>query len=253
MVMKAILSEIRFHNEESAYEYVEAVLWPGGPVCPHCGETERVGKLGGKTSRIGTYKCYVCKLSFTVKIGTIFEDSHIPMRKWLQAITLISASKKGISCNQLMRMLGITIKSAWFLGHRIREAMRSGDLAPFGTNGGTVESDETFIGLEPGAQKRKGYGHKRKVLSLIDRNSGHSRSMVIDATDAKTIVPILQANINKEARICTDEAGQYCHLDEHFAGHEIVTHGNGEYVSAKDRTVHVNNLEGFFSIFKRGL
>lgn len=139
------------------------------------------------------------------------------------------------------------------MGHRIREAMRSGDLAPFGANGGTVESDETFIGLEPGAQKRKGYGHKRKVLSLIDRNSGNSRSMVIDATDAKTIVPILQENIEKEARICTDEAGQYHHLKDHFASHEIVTHGNGEYVSAKDRTVHVNNLEGFFSIFKRGM
>ncbi len=215
--MIAILSEMRFHSEETAYEYVEAILWPGGPVCPHCGSTERVNKLGGKTSRIGTYKCYVCQRAFTVKIGTIFEDSHIPLRKWLQAITLISASKKGISCNQLHRMLGITIKSAWFLGHRIREAMRSGDLAPFGANGGAVESDETFLWNEPGKEVRKGYAHKRKILSLIDRESGRSRSMVVDSVDAKTIVPILQENIDREARVMTDDAGQYCHIDENFA------------------------------------
>jgi len=251
--MQAILSQSRFHNEEAAYEYVKSILWQGGAVCPHCGSTERVNKLGGKTSRIGTYKCYVCQRAFTVKIGTIFEDSHIPLHKWLQAITLICASKKGVSCNQLHRMLGITVKSAWFLGHRIREAMRDGDLAPFGTNGGTVESDETFLWTEPGAEVRKGYAHKRKILSLIDRDSGQARSMVVDAVDAKTIVPILQENIDREARVMTDEAGQYCHINKHFNEHGVVTHGKGEYVSQKDRTVHVNSLEGFFSIFKRGM
>jgi transposase-like protein len=188
-----------------------------------------------------------------VKIGTIFEDSHIPLDIWLSAIYLVASSKKGISCNQLSRTLGITVKSAWFLGHRIREAMRSGDLAPFGANGGAVESDETFLWNEPGKEVKKGYAHKRKILSLIDRESGCARSMVIDSVDAKTIVPILQENIDREARVMTDDAGQYCHVDECFAEHGIVQHSNGEYVSREDRTVHVNCAEGFFSIFKRGM
>jgi transposase-like protein len=254
---QSILSEIRFHNEEAAYEYVESVLWPGGPVCPHCGNDKAYALKARPESktpvRAGVYKCAKCRKQFSVKVGTIFEDSHIPLRKWLQALYLIASSKKGVSCNQLHRALGISLKSAWFLGHRIREAMRSGDLAPFGANGGTVESDETFLWTEPGAPVRKGYAHKRKVLALIDRESGQSRSFVVDAVDGKTIVPILQENIDREARICTDEAGQYHYLKDHFAGHEIVTHSQGEYVSMKDRTVHTNCCEGFFSIFKRGM
>jgi transposase-like protein len=150
-------------------------------------------------------------------------------------------------------MLGITLKSAWFLGHRIREAMRNGDLAPFGTNGGIVESDETFLWNEPGAEVKKGYAHKRKVLALIDRESETARSFVVDSVDAKTLVPILQENIDREARVMTDDAGQYCHINECFAEHGMVQHSNGEYVSREDRTVHVNSAEGFFSIFKRGM
>ena len=251
--MKSIISSAHFQNEEAAYAYIEARIWPNGPVCPHCGATKRISKMQGKSHRIGLYKCYVCRKPFTVKIGTIFEDSHIAMHKWVQAIYLMSASKKGISSNQLHRTLGITLKSAWFMSHRIREAMRTGDLAPFGANGGTVESDETFLWTEPGAPVRKGYAHKRKILSLIDRQSGKSRSFVVDSVDGKTIVPIFQENINREARICTDEADQYHYLKDHFAGHEIVTHRQGEYVSMKDRTVHTDCCEGFFSIFKRGM
>jgi transposase-like protein len=248
-----IISQIHFHNEEAAYAFIEACIWPNGPVCPHCGSTERIGKMGGKSTRIGLYKCYRCRKTFTVKIGTIFESSHIPLRLWLQAMALICASKKGISSNQLHRTLGITLKSAWFLSHRIREAMRDGDLVPFGADGGIVESDETFLWTEPGQQVRKGYAHKRKVLSLIDRTSGNARSMVIDRVDAATIIPILQENIDREARIVTDEAGQYCQVNKDFAAHGVVCHSNGEYVSMKDRTVHINTLEGFFSIFKRGM
>lgn len=248
-----VISQPQFHNEEAAYAFVESRLWPRGPVCPHCGATKRVGKLHGKSYRIGLYKCYVCRKQFTVKIGTIFEDSHIPLSVWLSAMYLMGSSKKGISSNQLHRTLGITLKSAWFLSHRIREAMRSGDLAPLGANGGTVESDETFLWTEPGAKVRKGYEHKRKVLSLIDRTSGHSRSMVIDSVNAKTIVPILQKNIDREARVMTDDAGQYAHIDENFAEHGVCRHSQGEYVSPKDRTVHTNCAEGFFSIFKRGM
>jgi transposase-like protein len=254
---ESVFSESRFHSEEAAYQHVEAILWPGGPVCPHCGNT-RAYALKSRTDsenqvRIGLYKCASCRKQFTVKINTIFEDSHIPLRKWLQALYMMSSSKKGVSCNQLHRTLGVSVKSAWHMGHRIREAMRTGDLAPFGANGGDVESDETFLWIEPGKEKRKGYAHKRKILSLIDRTSGHAKSMVVDAVDAKTIVPILQENIDKEARVMTDEAGQYSRIDQNFAEHGVVVHSQGEYVSMKDRTIHTNCCEGFFSIFKRGM
>jgi transposase-like protein len=250
---QSIISSPHFHNEEAAYAFVEARIWPEGPVCPKCGSKDRISKMGGKSTRIGTYKCYVCRKPFTVKMGTVFEDSHLPLRLWLQAIYLLSASKKGFSANQLHRTLGVTLKTAWFMGHRIREAMREGDLAPFGSNGGIVEVDETFIGQEEGIPKRQGYAHKRKVLSLVDRESGEARSMVIDDLKAKTIVPILKKNIAHEARIMTDEAGQYKHLDEHFLEHGWVSHGIGEYVSRKDPSIHTNTIEGFFSIFKRGM
>lgn len=250
---KSILSSPHFHNEEAAYAYIEAQVWPKGPVCPHCGGQERIGKLNGKSTRIGMYKCYVCKKPFTVKMGTIFEDSHLPLRLWLQAIYLLSASKKGFSANQLHRTLGVTLKTAWFLGHRIREAMREGEMAPFGSGGGIVESDETFIGNDPNIKKGRGYAHKHKVLSLIDRNSRTARSMVIDDIKAETIVPILEENIECEARVITDDAGQYHYLKDHFGAHGVVRHSIGEYVSREDRSIHTNTLEGFFSIFKRGM
>lgn len=254
----SILSAPHFHNEEAAYAYVEAKVWPNGPVCPHCACVERIGKMGGKSTRIGTYKCYNCRKPFTVKVGTIFESSHIPMRLWLQAIFLISSSKKGISSNQLHRTLGITLKSAWFMSHRIREAMRSKDLTPFGGSGGTVEADETFIGndysIKPkGEKKGRGYSHKYKVLSLVDRTTGMARSMVIDDVHAGTILPILKANIYWEARLMTDEAVQYRQALQYFMGHGSTNHSMGEYVSKIDRTIHTNTIEGFFSIFKRGM
>ncbi|MHB8069406.1 MAG: IS1595 family transposase [Desulfobaccales bacterium] len=251
---KSVISAPHFHNEEAAYAFVEARIWPDGkPVCPKCGGKERISKMGGKSTRIGLYKCYACRKPFTVKMGTIFEDSHVPMRLWLQAIYLLSASKKGISSHQLHRTLGVTLKTAWFMGHRIREAMREGELAPFGSNGGTVEVDETFLGNEAGVPKRRGYAHKRKILSLVDRESGEARSMVIDSLNAKTIVPILEENISHEARVLTDDAGQYRFLNEHFAEHGSVCHSTGEYASMADRSIHTNTVEGFFSIFKRGM
>lgn len=252
------LSQPHFHNEESAYAFVEARIWPNGPVCPHCGCVERIGKMGGKSTRIGAYKCYNCRKPFTVKIGTIFESSHIPMRLWLQAIFLIASSKKGISSNQLHRTLGITLKSAWFMSHRIREAMRSGDFSPFGSDGGAVEVDETFIGRDfnkkpKGEKKGRGYEHKNKVLSLVDRTTGQARSVVVDDLKTTTLFPIIQANISREAHILTDEAGQYKHLGKHFASHAYTRHGEGEYVSKIDPSIHTNTIEGFFSIFKRGM
>jgi transposase-like protein len=217
--MTSALSAPHFHDEEAAYAYVEARVWPEGPVCPHCGDYERIGKMGGKSTRIGAYKCYQCRKPFTVKIGTIFEASHVQMHIWLQAMYLIAGSKKGISSNQLHRTLGVTLKTAWFMSHRIREAMRDGNLAPLGSGGGIVEVDETFIGRNPAMPIQRGYEHKMKVFSLLDRDTGRTRSMVVDKLTVAAITPIIRENVAKEAHIMTDDAGQYRFLHLHFASH----------------------------------
>lgn len=205
----SVLSRPEFHDEEAALAYVEARLWPHGPACPHCGVIGEATKLKGKSTRPGTYKCRSCRKPFTVKVGTIFEATHVPMHLWLQAIHLMCSSKKGISSNQLHRTLGVTLKTAWFMSHRIREAMRDGSLAPMGSNGGAVEADETFIGREPGKPVQRAYHHKMKVLSLVDRETGRARSMVVDDLKTSTLAPILRENIAKEARLMTDEATHY--------------------------------------------
>ena len=228
--MASALSAPHFHNEEAAYAYVEARIWPEGPVCPHCGGVERISKMQGRSTRIGAYKCYQCRKPFTVKSGTIFEASHVPMNVWLQAMYLIAGSKKGISSNQLHRILGVTLKTAWFMSHRIREAMRSDDTGMFGAGGGTVEVDETFIGQLKGVEKRRAFHHKMKVLALVDRESGKARTMVIDNVNAATLMPIVLENVGREARIMTDEHSGYRFLKDHFAGHGTTTHGKGQYV-----------------------
>jgi len=247
----SILSRPEFHNEEAAYAYVEARIWANGPVCPRCGGVERISKMGGKSTRIGAYKCYQCRKPFTVKIGTIFEASHVPMNLWLQAIYLLCASKKGISSNQLHRTLGVTLKTAWFMSHRIREAMRSDGTVQFGSGGGTVEVDETFIGTKfKKSATARGYAHKNVMLSLIDRTTGRSKSFVVKDVTAKTLAPILRENIAKEATVYTDEAKQYGFVGREFAAHDFTTHSKGEYGRG---VVHTNTVEGYFSIFKRGM
>lgn len=256
---KSILSAEYFHNEEAAYTFVEARLWTDGPVCPHCGcIKDRISKMGGKSTRIGAWKCYNCRKPFTVKVGTIFESSHVPMHLWLQAIFLIASSKKGISSNQLHRTLGVTLKTAWFMSHRIREAMRSGDVTPFGGEGGIVEVDETFIGhdktIKPkGEKKGRGYHHKNKILALVDRKSGKSRSIVVDDVKAATLLPIMLANIASDSVVMTDEAAQYARVRAHFDGHGFTRHQQGEYANRENPLIHSNTIEGFFSIFKRGM
>ena len=265
----SVLSAPYMHDEAAAFTHVEEMLWPSGPVCPHCGVIGEVYALNGVRSkpskkhpegkeRHGLKKCKVkeCGKQFTVRIGTIFESSHIDLHLWLQAIYLMTSSKKGISANQLHRTLGITLKSAWFMGHRIREAMRDDGTVNFGSGGGIVESDETFIGhdrtVKPKHSKKgRGYAHKHKVLTLVDRDSGRARSMVVDDLKAKTLVPILKQNIAAEATVYTDEAGYYRHLGSEFARHEYVRHGAGEY--ARKGGIHTNTIEGYFSIFKRGM
>ena len=251
--MSSNLSASHFHNEEAAYAYVEAHIWPNGPLCPHCGGVERISKMQGKSTRIGTYKCYQCRKPFTVKVGTIFEASHVPMNVWLQAMYLIAGSKKGISSNQLHRILGVTLKTAWFMSHRIREAMRSKDTGMFGGNGGVVEVDETFIGQLKGVPKKRAFHHKMKVLALVDRDSSKARTMVVDNVNAATLMPIVLDNVAREARVMTDEHSGYRYLKDYFAAHGTTSHGKGQYVNLEDRSIHSNTVEGYFSIFKRGM
>ena len=254
----SVLSDDFLHDEAKAYEVVESVLWPDGPVCPKCGSVERISKMKGKSTRIGSYKCYACRSKFTVKVGTIFEDSHIPMRFWLQAIYLMASSKKGISSNQLHRSMGISLRSAWFMSHRIREAMRSGGLAPpMGGEGtsGIVEADETFFGTKKGMPKpRGGYKHKHAILALVERG-GRVRSVHVPDIKADTVVPIVTANIAKEARIMTDDAATYYNKLDGFAGHDAVNHSAGEYVRyvRGQALIHTNTVESYFSVFKRGM
>jgi transposase-like protein len=249
--MSSVLSDIHFHNERVAYAYVEARIWPNGPICPHCGNADasRMKLMAGKSTRLGVRQCNECRKPFTVKVGTIFESSHVPLRLWLQAMHLLTASKKGISSNQLHRTLGVTLKTAWFMSHRIREAMRSSDIAPMGGAGGTVEADETFVGRKGGSTKRRGHGHKNAVLSPVERG-GQVRSFHVDGTSAADIMPIIRKNVAKETAMMTDEGGHYSRLGSDFASHETVSHKADEYVRGD---VHTNTIEGYFSIFKRGI
>jgi transposase-like protein len=247
--MTSALSAPHFHDEKAAFAYVEARIWPEGPVCPHCGGVERISKMQGKSTRQGLYKCYQCRKPFTVRMGTIFESSHVALHIWLQAMYLIAGSKKGISSNQLHRTLGVTLKTAWFMSHRIREAMRDGELAPLGGEGSVVEVDETYFGQLKDAPVRKGFHHKMKVLSLVERG-GKARSIVFDRVGPSQLVPIVKANLARETHVMTDEAHSYRYLAHHFAQHSHVNHRRGEYVRGE---VSSNTVEGFFSIFKRGM
>jgi transposase-like protein len=256
-VTKSIFSAPHFNDEAAAYAYVEARIWANGRVCPKCGVIDRSGSLTGKDDRIGLYKCYACRKKFTVKVGTIFEDSHIQMRDWLAAIHLICSSKKGVSANQIHRTLGVTLKSAWFLMHRIREAMRAGDLALLG-GGGVVEVDETIIGRVESAPKKgralKGRsGFRNTVLTLVERG-GSARSFHVDGVRIADLKPIVLANMAREAHLMTDELTAYREIGAEFASHETVTHSDDEYVRYEgDRTITTNTVEGYYSIFKRGM
>jgi len=192
--MSADLQSPAFTNEIAAREAIEAVLWPHGPVCPHCGSLDRLGKVDGKSARPGLYYCGECKRQFTVTVGTIFERSKVPLSKWWLAIHLMASSKKGMSAHQLHRSLGVTYQTAWFIMHRLREAMRSGDLAPMGGPGTIIEIDETFIGNKADMPKRRGFAHKHAILSLVERG-GKVRSFHVAGTTAAHLVPILRAII----------------------------------------------------------
>lgn len=257
----SVLSKPYFHDEAAAFQFVEGLIWPQGPHCFHCGATDRLTSVTAnpeKRIRHGLHRCGHCKGQFTVRMGTIFEESKLPMTKWLQAIYLMCSSKKGVSALQLSRTLEVTYKSALFLAHRIREAMRSGALdIPFGSDGGAVEVDETYIGTDPDHPVKQGERirtpHKMKVVSLVDRSTGRVRSYVVDKVGIREVAEILDANLSREAHLMTDQAWVYRHLGWNFAAHGVVDHSKAEYVSFDAPNVHTQTIEGYFSIFKRGM
>jgi len=253
MVMATFQAPI-FNNEDDARAALEAVRWPNGPVCPHCGSTgDDVVRVEGKSARPGLFYCNGCKGQFTVTVGTVFERSKIPLTKWWLAAHLLNSSKKGMSAHQMHRTLGVTYKTAWFMMHRLREAMRElNPTGPLGGEGKTVEIDETYIGGKDKnrhVRKRKGKGGMEKEIafSLVERG-GHVRSHHVPSVTAKTLRPILQAQIDAATFVMSDDGG--ARLGKEFAKHATINHSIGEYVRGD---AHTNTIEGYFSILKRGI
>jgi transposase-like protein len=261
MARRTSLNAPHFHDDDKARKYLEAIRWPNGPVCPHCGaeggRPEKTTDYKRKDGRIqkarqGLYKCLQkeCGEQFSVTVGTVFERSHIPLSKWLMAAYLLCSSKKGISSHQLMRTLGVTYKTAWFLSHRIRHAMATpAPLAVMGAGGGVVEADETYIGNKKGHRwQRAGHGHKHTVFALVERG-GNVRSTHIIGGTFKGIKKALEA-VAPDARIMTDSHRMYRNIMKPYASHDVVNHSKGEYVRGE---AHTNTIEGVFSVFKRGM
>lgn len=262
--MTNLLDNPIFTDETAAREWLEARVWPNGPVCAHCGnaDKDKIRKLEGDAHRDGVYQCNEpeCRQQFTVTVKTVFERSKIPLTKWLAALFLMTASKKGVSAHQMHRMLGVSYKSTWFMMHRLREAMRTGDLEPMGGKGAIVEADETYYGKaetmptpkKPRAvpyTKRGHYKNNRPILSLVERG-GSVRSFHVPVADQATVGKIVRENIARETRLHTDESRLYDGSLLHVAEHEKVKHSAGEYVRGD---VHTNTIENYFSVFKRGM
>src|SRR5665213_2331217 len=245
------LSKI-YTDKNAARRHLEGLLWPDGPVCPHCGVIDQATRLQGKSTRPGLFKCRACEKPFSVTVGTVMERSKIKLHQWVYATHLLTSSKKGISAHQISRMLGLTYKSAWFLCHRIREAMRPTGLTPMGGSGKFVEVDETLSGHQEGANwktERRGWQFRNVVLSLVERG-GIARSFHIDGTTVGTLVPILRTNVRRESMLLTDQASWYKSIGKEYAGHGTVDHSKFEYARGEITT---NTVEGYFSIFKRGM
>jgi transposase-like protein len=271
---KSVLNAPHFQNEAAAFDHVEAMLWPNGPVCPHCRNANqaKIGRLQGKTTRLGLRKCYACKKPFTVRMGTIFEDSHLPLHLWLQIIHLMCASKKGISTRQVQRMLECSMKTAWFLTHRIREAMKANHGGifpePMGGAGKTVEVDETYIGRAAGTKAFLPVSEKQPVVALVERN-GSVRSFHFPTIRANSLRSVMARHISLESNLMTDESRMYTYIGHNFASHWTVNHTEKQYVRywnevtdtlrpdgkpiVETTVIATNTVEGYFSILKRGI
>ncbi len=263
--MSANLQNPAFTDEAKAREALEAVRWPNGPICPHCGnvDQDKLAKAAGKAVRPGLWYCAACNDQFTVTVGTVMERSHVPLTKWWLAMHLLGSSKKGVSAHQIHRQLGITYKTAWFMCHRIREAMRVGNLEPMGGAGKIVEADETYFGNVPESKRptkttsgrpftkrgKTGPSGKRAVVSLVERG-GTVRSFHPATADGESVAAIVRENIHRETRLHTDESRLYSKVGAEFAAHETVNHSKKEYARGD---VTTNTVETYFSVFKRGM
>lgn len=245
------LTDPIYTNEAKARAHLEALRWPDGPVCPHCGVIDNAVRLAGESTRPGLYKCRDCRLPFSVTVGTVFERSKIPMHKWLLAAHLMASSKKGFSAHQLHRAIKVTYKTAWFMMHRLREAMTDTDNTMLGGPGssGIVEADEVYLGKAKGQGKGAHYDSKQKIVALVERK-GRVRAFHVPRVTATTIKTILKSQVAESARLMTDSAGLYKKVGLHFASHETVNHLRKEYVRGD---VTTNTVEGFFGILRRGL
>jgi transposase-like protein len=245
-----------FVDDNAAREHLEAILWPDGPVCPHCGSVENIKRLKGKSHRPGLHQCNSCRGHFTVMVGTVLERSKIPLHKWVLGFQLIASSKKGISAHQLHRMLGVTYKTAWFMAHRIREAMGNTNSGPLGGEGQTVEADATFYGPRgydftnsEGWVEKQGAGNKSRIHTTVERG-GRVRSRVVKDLTVKTLRHALVTNVDRKSTLMTDDAGVYRTIGKEFKKHHAITHSHKQYVLGD---VSTNVVEGYFSIFKRGM
>lgn len=256
--MAADLQNPIFNDLDKAREALEATRWPKGPYCPKCGGADRQTRVEGKSHRPGLIYCNHCTAQYTVTVGTVFERSKVPLTKWWMATHLLTSSKKGMSAHQMHRMLGVTYKTAWFMCHRIREAMADKNPAPLGGGGKVVELDETYFGDKAIIKKRtrrgkSGHASKRSVIALVERK-GKVRTFHVDRADKKTVVKIVSENISNEARLRTDQSRLYETMHQHVAEHKVVHHTSGEYVRYENgEAIHTNTIESFFSIFKRGM
>jgi transposase-like protein len=243
------LNAPELQSEIAAINYVEARLWPNGPVCPKCGVIGQAGRLQGKSNRPGLWKCYACRKPFTVRMGTIFESSHVPLHIWLQVIYLMNSSKKGFSTRQIQRTLGGSMKTAWFLGHRVRECMKELGIEPMGGEGQFIEADETFVGRKASSRAYEPPAKKQAILALVQRGGG-VRSFHVPNVTAANIRPIIAKHVHTDSSFQTDESNVYGAYWNNFADRGVVNHSQKEYVLGTDYT---NTVEGYFSILKRGI
>ena len=240
-----------YSDANAAREHLERLHWPHGPVCPRCGSLDRITKLAGKSTRPGVYKCNECAKPFSVTVGTIMEDSKIPLNKWLMAFALLNGSKKGFSAHQLHRSLGVTYKSAWFMAHRIRLAMDEAPEGPLGGPDSVVEADETYVGGKQRNRATRTVKPKKAVVALVERD-GRARSFHVANVNAKTLRPLLFTNVDRSSALMTDESPVYTGIGREFSYHGTVNHSASQYVTTGGWK-HSNTAENFFSIFKRGV
>jgi transposase-like protein len=255
MAKQATFQNPIFQDDAKAREALEMVRWPSGPVCPHCGAShpDKIAKIESKSARPGLFYCNECKGQFTVTVGTVFERSKVPLTKWWMAAHLMNSGKNGVSAHEIHRQIGVTYKTAWFMMHRLREAMLDVTPGPMGSTGGNVQADETYHLNTSKRSKsyRKGHKHKASILALVDEDKGQVRAFHVKGMTADKTCEILFTNVMRKATLVSDESKLYTFAGGQFADHQTVWHSAKEYVNGNGFTT--NNVENFFGVFKRGM